>query len=94
MTVMTLKGLINSFEFHYLETYDFNCSRSFDSRNHAYRVSLFMADIGVPKCKYHVCYNPAISLYTIVNDSDFKEFKRCSSYVKKCYNYFERIGIL
>lgn len=93
--ITTLGDLSSSPEFVYLENYgvrgDCRCL-SFSSRYAAYRM-IKRTRFSVSEC-YHVCFNPATNDYTLVAHSDYKDFKRCASFVKNHYKYFERIGIL
>lgn len=93
--IATLGDLVTCNEYLYLENYDFDgvthCY-TWPSRWQAYRFIQSIPVVRRPSC--HVCFNPALNGYTLVEDSDYKEFKRCSSFVKRYFKYFERIGIL
>lgn len=87
--VTTLGELISSEEFVFLESHSPKLNFLTRAAANSKRRSLSVANPTL-----HVCFNPALNCYSIVHDVDFKAFKRCASYVKKHYDYFERIGIL
>lgn len=87
--VTTLGELISSDEFVFLESHSPKLNFSSRSLANSKRRSL-----SVVNSNLHVCFNPALNCYSIVHDVDFKLFKHCASFVKKHYDYFERIGIL
>lgn len=85
----TLGELVTCDEFIFLESYSPKLNFSTRSLANSKRRSL-----SIVNSTLHVCYNPALNCYSIVQDSDLKAFKRCASYVKKHYDFFERLGVL